>query len=78
MAYTAVHRHARISARKVRPLADLIRGKSVDEAFSGAFSMQVSELEEALRAYIRRVSFHYNSYKRCRMMRCCSSSDSCS
>ncbi len=32
MAYHAVHRFARISARKVRPLADLIRGKHVDEA----------------------------------------------
>ena len=34
MAYTAIHRHARISARKVRPLADLIRGKRVDDALS--------------------------------------------
>ena len=32
MAYTATHRYARISARKVRPLADLIRGKFADEA----------------------------------------------
>ena len=32
MAYKAIHRHARISARKVRPLADLIRGKFADEA----------------------------------------------
>lgn len=32
MAYTAVHKYARISARKVRPLADLIRGKHADEA----------------------------------------------
>jgi large subunit ribosomal protein L22 len=32
MAYQAVHRFARISARKVRPLADLIRGKYADEA----------------------------------------------
>lgn len=32
MAYTAVHRFARISARKVRPLADLIRGKFADDA----------------------------------------------
>jgi large subunit ribosomal protein L22 len=32
MAYTAVHRFARISARNVRPLADLIRGKHADEA----------------------------------------------
>lgn len=34
MPYTATHRHARISARKVRPLADLIRGKRVDDALS--------------------------------------------
>jgi len=32
MAYQAVHRFARISARKVRPLAALIRGKHADEA----------------------------------------------
>jgi large subunit ribosomal protein L22 len=32
MPYHAVHRFARISARKVRPLADLIRGKYADEA----------------------------------------------
>lgn len=32
MAYTAKHRFARISARKVRPLADLIRGKYADDA----------------------------------------------
>ncbi|MDZ4821327.1 MAG: 50S ribosomal protein L22 [Planctomycetota bacterium] len=32
MAYQATHRFARISARKVRPLADLIRGKFADEA----------------------------------------------
>jgi large subunit ribosomal protein L22 len=32
MGYHAIHRGARISARKVRPLADLIRGKSADEA----------------------------------------------
>ncbi len=30
--YTAVHRFARISPRKVRPLADLVRGKFADEA----------------------------------------------
>ncbi len=34
MAYTAIHRHARISASKVRPLAQLIRGKKVDDALS--------------------------------------------
>ena len=34
MAYTAIHKHARISARKVRPLADLIRGKAVDDALA--------------------------------------------
>lgn len=32
MAFTAVHRYARISARKVRPLAELVRGKFADEA----------------------------------------------
>jgi large subunit ribosomal protein L22 len=32
MAYKAVHRFARISARKVRPMADLIRGKPADQA----------------------------------------------
>jgi large subunit ribosomal protein L22 len=32
MSYDAVHRFARISARKVRPLADLVRGKFADEA----------------------------------------------
>lgn len=34
MAYRAVHRHARISATKVRPLADMIRGKRVDDALA--------------------------------------------
>ncbi len=32
MAFRAVHRYARISARKVRPLADLVRGKFADDA----------------------------------------------
>lgn len=32
MAHKAEHRHARISAQKVRRLADLVRGKFVDEA----------------------------------------------
>ena len=32
MAFRASHRYARISPRKVRPLADLIRGKFADEA----------------------------------------------
>jgi large subunit ribosomal protein L22 len=34
MAYKAMHRHAQISARKVRPLANLIRGKRVDDALA--------------------------------------------
>ena len=34
MAYTAHHKHARISASKVRPIATLIRGKRVDEALA--------------------------------------------
>ena len=32
MAYTATHKHARISARKVRSMENLIRGKHADEA----------------------------------------------
>ena len=32
MGYAAIHRFAQIAPRKVRPLADLIRGKSADEA----------------------------------------------
>ena len=34
MAYEAAHRFARISPRKVRPLADMIRGKLADEALN--------------------------------------------
>jgi len=34
MPYRASHRFARISPRKVRPLADLIRGKHADEALA--------------------------------------------
>ena len=32
MAFRASHLNARISARKVRPVADMVRGKFVDEA----------------------------------------------
>jgi large subunit ribosomal protein L22 len=34
MAYAATYRFARISARKVRPIADLIRGKLADDALN--------------------------------------------
>lgn len=34
MAYQATHKFARISARKVRPLATMIRGKRADEALT--------------------------------------------
>ncbi len=34
MAFTAVHRFARISPRKVRPIADMIRGKFADDALN--------------------------------------------
>jgi large subunit ribosomal protein L22 len=32
MPYTSCHKHAQISARKVRPLANMVRGKFADEA----------------------------------------------
>jgi large subunit ribosomal protein L22 len=32
--FTAIHRHARISPFKARPVVDLVRGKPVDEALS--------------------------------------------
>ena len=34
MAFRATHKHVRISARKVRLLADMIRGKFADEALA--------------------------------------------
>ena len=34
MGFKASHRYARISVRKVRPLADMVRGKFADEALS--------------------------------------------
>jgi large subunit ribosomal protein L22 len=34
MPYQAVHRFARISPRKVRPIADMIRGKFADDALN--------------------------------------------
>ena len=34
MAYRAMHRFAQISPRKVRPLADLIRGQFADDALA--------------------------------------------
>ena len=32
MKYTAKHRYADVGPRKIRPFADLIRGRNVDEA----------------------------------------------
>lgn len=34
MSFQATHRYARISARKVRPLANLVRGKYADDALA--------------------------------------------
>jgi large subunit ribosomal protein L22 len=34
MAFTASHRHVRMSSRKIRPIADMIRGKFADEAIN--------------------------------------------
>ena len=44
MAYEAVHRFARISPRKVRPIAEMIRGKRIDEAMT---SLQFSKKRAA-------------------------------
>ena len=41
MAYEASHRFARISPRKVRPLADLIRGKFADDALNETLMFDV-------------------------------------
>jgi large subunit ribosomal protein L22 len=39
MSYHAIHRHARIAPRKARLVADMIRGKRIDEALTAlAFS----------------------------------------
>jgi large subunit ribosomal protein L22 len=34
MAFKAVHRNVRMSARKIRPLANMVRGKFADEALN--------------------------------------------
>jgi len=34
MAYSSTHRHVRMSARKIRLIADMIRGKFADEALA--------------------------------------------
>ena len=34
MAYSAVHRHSDMSARKIRPFATLIRGRNAEEALN--------------------------------------------
>jgi large subunit ribosomal protein L22 len=34
MAHVATHKYIRMSARKIRPIADMIRGKFADEALS--------------------------------------------
>ena len=47
MGYKATHRFARISARKVRPLADLVRGKYADER-SGYFAIHAAPRSPAV------------------------------
>ncbi len=44
MSYHAIHRHARIAPRKARLVADMIRGKRIDEAMT---SLQFSKLRAA-------------------------------
>ncbi len=50
MPYTAKHRFAQISPRKVRPFADLIRGKFADEALEilSCFPSRGARLFEAV------------------------------
>jgi len=48
MAYTNVHRGARISPTKVRPVIDLIRGKRIDEAMT---ILQMSKRRAAVMIY---------------------------
>lgn len=45
MAYKNIHRGARISPTKVRPVCDLIRGKSYDQAIT---QLQLSKLRAAV------------------------------
>ncbi len=65
MAYEATYRFARISARKVRPLADLIRGKLADDALDILKPLTIGELARrtgvatsALRFYEERGLIH--------------------
>jgi large subunit ribosomal protein L22 len=44
MSYYAIHRHARIAPRKARLVADMIRGKRIDEAMT---SLQFSKKRAA-------------------------------
>jgi large subunit ribosomal protein L22 len=44
MSYHAIHRHARIAPRKARLVADMIRGKRIDEAMT---SLQFSKKRAA-------------------------------
>lgn len=55
MAYTAIHKFARIAPRKARLMADLIRGRSVDDALTLLkFSKQRSSalLEKVLKSAV--------------------------
>ena len=61
MGFKAVHKHARISARKVRPLADMVRGKFADGIGWGDCKQELFEylnehLKDAREEYARLIA----------------------
>ncbi|HEX6640616.1 MAG TPA: tetratricopeptide repeat protein [Thermoanaerobaculia bacterium] len=49
-------------AKLIRFLTQLGTGKSVDDAFTAAFSMKYAQLEQELRSYVRHFSFPYLNF----------------
>lgn len=49
-------------AKLIQFLGNLGAGKSIDDAFTAAFSMKYAQLEQDLRTYVRRFAFTYMNY----------------
>jgi tetratricopeptide (TPR) repeat protein len=49
-------------AKLIQFLGNLGAGKSIDDAFTSAFSMKYAQLEQDLRTYVRRFGFAYMTY----------------